>query len=293
MYFILPLGISGLSQLDLSLKLYKGIISIPIPLSVTVTEDSKHNYKINNLPIGSTANHYTLTAQYNGIGYSFLWGGQGSPGSVIIPVRESGLNESNFTPVIYKDGILQSSVVFDSDQIDPPNGDYSLSGWPVESNKSSWLLMWEYNGITNYYTWNESNPVVTSTLSDEFGSNLFPAPIIRTGVKIISNLTKGVQTIVTHEAYIGEGISGGKSYATLVSLRSIVKRQIKTVMMGGQLIQILADITVLSKVKPNGTLTKPLRREPIDPRDRITLRDGMTGVIVASSPGFVHKILLG
>lgn len=134
-------------------------------------------------------------------------------------------------------------------------------------------------------------------MSDEFDSSRFPAPIFRKGVSIIKKLTPGVQQTITHEAYIGEtnpSSGSGRSYADPIEITGcIVDRTHKQVQHGAQLLNVIADITVLSVLSDNGAVTRPPRREPIDVRDKITLAGGITGRIVGFVPGFANRILLG
>ena len=143
MLFILPLGVMGLDIDDLSLKLYRGITPISLPSNVDVSEDAQHNYRINNLPEGSSENRYTLTVEYSGVGYSFIWGGKGTPENVIVPVREMGLTISDFELAVYKNGELQT-VDFTVSSALSDLGDYAISGWPINTSRerSTWVLIW-------------------------------------------------------------------------------------------------------------------------------------------------------
>jgi hypothetical protein len=67
----------------------------------------------------------------------------------------------------------------------------------------------------------------------------------------------------------------------------------------GRVITVIATLTIVGDVTPNGTTG---RKEPIDPRDRITLPDGTTGPIIdapgavvdpGTGRGFIHEIMLG
>lgn len=302
MRFILPLGVAGLSVDDLFLSLYKGNINTPVtlPSNLTVTEDLELNYLIDNLPEGSSENRYTLTAEYPaGVGYSFIWGGKGTPNSVIVPVREVGMIESDFEIVVYKNGVLQNVDIVVSSALSA-RGDYAISGWNVSTSRdrATWVLIWSRvgSGISQTYSWQEGYPTV-AIVGNEFLSSKFPAPLLRKGVALAKKLTPGVQQIIIHQAYIGEiksVSSSQKLYADEVEIDGcVVDRTYKQVQHGGQLLSVIADITVLRQIDANGALTRPPRREPIDVRDKITLADGTSGTIVGFMPGFANRILLG
>ena len=99
-------------------------------------------------------------------------------------------------------------------------------------------------------------------------------------IAIADEVTKdlGVQPTVTHQAWTGQDSKGRATYAAAVSRRAVVdltRKQRTTA--SGVLITIIATVTILEPVAPNGAAG---RREPIDPRDIITLPDGTTGPIV-------------
>jgi hypothetical protein len=163
MFFILPLGVSGLSLEDIDPHLYEMLDEVSIfSLGVTFSEEpaSSGIYRIGNLSDISSANiRRTLTAEYpEGIGYSFVWGGEkiGTPEAVILPVREASLVASDFTFTIYKNGVNQNLVltVGAALQLD---GDYPVSGWPINSTGADWLLVWSRVGSDtfNFYVWKE------------------------------------------------------------------------------------------------------------------------------------------
>lgn len=131
----------------------------------------------------------------------------------------------------------------------------------------------------------------------------FPLEILLDGIQLANELTLGVQSTIQHYAYIGQADSYGKElYANPVSLSAIVDTKYKQIMIGGQLQSIAATITILEDVLPNGAVTNPIRREPIDPRDKIVLANGVTGPIISAPSsvinpltgrGLVQEILLG
>jgi hypothetical protein len=163
MFFFLPLGVSGLSLEDIDPHLYEPVEEVSLALlGITFSEEPTDSgiYKIGNLPDISSANiRRTLTAEYpEGVGYSFVWGGEnvGTPGAVILPVRESGLTSSDFTFTVYKNGVSQSLAPTVGAALQS-NGDYPVSGWPINSTGADWLLVWSRvgSGAFNFYSWKE------------------------------------------------------------------------------------------------------------------------------------------
>lgn len=130
----------------------------------------------------------------------------------------------------------------------------------------------------------------------------FPREVLVSGIAIADTLTKGVQVAITHEAFIGQSVSGKPTYDTGVSLMAVEDLTSKVEFRGGQLVTIGATLTIVGDVASNGAVTSPPRREPIDPRDRITLSDGSSGPILeapgavidpVTNRGFIHTIKLG
>lgn len=131
----------------------------------------------------------------------------------------------------------------------------------------------------------------------------FPLNILKSGIKLADKLTKGVQSTVQIRQFTGESVSGAKTYSSPVKYRAIVNRSARQVFRGGQLVMISGQITILTKISPNGATTKPVRREPIDPRDLIILSDGTVSTILSApgaiedaesgGGGLITKILLG
>jgi hypothetical protein len=124
--------------------------------------------------------------------------------------------------------------------------------------------------------------------------------IIALGVQIASSVTDSLKPNVTHEAWIGQNATGKPSYASPVTLRCIIDDSQKNITtLGGSVITVMATLTFLDPITPNGTSG---RREPIDPRDRFTLPNGFTGKIIdspgsvinpATGVGFIQQIMLG
>jgi hypothetical protein len=123
--------------------------------------------------------------------------------------------------------------------------------------------------------------------------------LIRNGVAIANNLTASLQVNVTYEAWTGVNGLGVDTFATPVTLPALVesRQQIRRTADGKEL-YISHVITLLRPVTPNGAAG---RREPIDPRDKFTLPDGATGLIVdvrgltdpSTSASYYHEVYLG
>jgi hypothetical protein len=113
--------------------------------------------------------------------------------------------------------------------------------------------------------------------------------ILAAGIAIADGVTKDVQGSITWEAWTGQNWKGEDTYADPVTLRAIIDQTRKRKFNGdGQLITVVASLTILETVTPNGTVTVPPRQEPIDTRDKITLPDGTTGPIL-EGPGAVYN----
>lgn len=126
----------------------------------------------------------------------------------------------------------------------------------------------------------------------------FPAEILRSGIRIANTLTKGVQSTIIHEPWIGQEVHGDDEYDLPVELLAVIERTNKVITQGDEQVTIAAILTFVGDIEPNGA---PGRREPIDPRDRITLPDGFTGPVVdikgvtdpGTNRGFTTEVLLG
>jgi len=102
--------------------------------------------------------------------------------------------------------------------------------------------------------------------------------IVRSAVSIANSVTSDLQCDVTLEAWTGSSVHGAPTYATAVTIPAIVEmknRLVKAV--NGELVMSKARVTFVRPVTANGATG---RREPIDPRDRITLPDSETGPIL-------------
>lgn len=102
--------------------------------------------------------------------------------------------------------------------------------------------------------------------------------ILRSGINIANNVTASIQGSVTLEQWTGQDGYGAPTYASSVAVDAIIDLTRKTrPTASGQLVTVVATVTCLESISPNGASG---RQEPIDPRDRITLPNGATGPIV-------------
>lgn len=96
--------------------------------------------------------------------------------------------------------------------------------------------------------------------------------IIRSGVGILNTLTASLKVTVTHEAWTGKDAYGKHSYAAGVSRQAIVEHRQSVRRTRDAWVTIVEPVVLITEpVADNGASG---RREPIDPRDRITLPDG-------------------
>src|SRR3954471_16170611 len=96
--------------------------------------------------------------------------------------------------------------------------------------------------------------------------------LLSDGVALADSVTKGfgMQTVVTHEAWIGDDDGFGKErFASPVVVQAVVDRGGQARHTGaGILVMPIAMITILEPLAPNGAAGRT--GEPIDPRDRFT-----------------------
>lgn len=116
----------------------------------------------------------------------------------------------------------------------------------------------------------------------------FPAELLEVGINIANSLTPGVQSICVLEQFIGSGPSGDFEYDDPINVNAVVDYTNKVSIREGQIVTVSATITVLERIEPNLAVTDPPRKNPIDPRDKLTLPDGSTGSII-SVPGAVNN----
>ena len=101
--------------------------------------------------------------------------------------------------------------------------------------------------------------------------------ILRNAIATANSVTSSLQSTILHEAWIGQDGYGKPTYATGVQRQAIVEmRQRRRPLPDGRELIQEAHITFVQPIAANGASE---RREPIDPRDRITLPSGLTGPI--------------
>jgi hypothetical protein len=102
--------------------------------------------------------------------------------------------------------------------------------------------------------------------------------ILRSGIATLDRATKSLQVAVTHEAWISADAYSKPEYDDPVTLMAVVTmRQVQRKLPDGREVVHRATLMFTQPVAANGAEG---RREPIDPRDRITLPSGFAGVII-------------
>jgi len=105
--------------------------------------------------------------------------------------------------------------------------------------------------------------------------------LVRSGLQIADQVTQDLQPEVLHEAWIGQDGYGNAAYAAAVARPAIVEQRLhQRVTSSGRLVLVQAYVAFIRPIPPNGAAG---RKEPVDPRDRLTLPDGSTGPIVDQS----------
>ena len=128
------------------------------------------------------------------------------------------------------------------------------------------------------------------------------ADIVRSGVAIAAAITRDLQAEVTHAAWIGQTGAGDDDFDPPVTRRALVDRTRKPYFTkAGVLVSIVATVTFLDPIADTTPLAGQQRVNPIDPRDVITLDDGVTAPIVktggfedaGTEQPFVNEVALG
>lgn len=102
--------------------------------------------------------------------------------------------------------------------------------------------------------------------------------IVRSVVATANRVTASLQATVTHEAWTGKDVYNKPSYAAGVARQALVEWEPELQRKAdSEQIRCRARLTFLQPITPQGTAG---RREPIDPRDRITLANGYSGPIL-------------
>lgn len=132
---------------------------------------------------------------------------------------------------------------------------------------------WPVLQPTNYRT----PPELAHALAELMGLG----SILRSAVATAHRVTHGsdgVQTAVTFEAWTGLDGYGKPTFAVAKTLTAVVERQQRLIRTNtGQDLMSRMRVLVLDPPKAHGATG---RTEPIDPRDRLTLPDGTTGLIL-------------
>lgn len=104
------------------------------------------------------------------------------------------------------------------------------------------------------------------------------AEIVRSGVSIANRVTGSLQATVQHEAWTGVGAYGAPAFDSAATRPAIVEHKTRRRRLeSGEEINQVAAVTIIGPIAANGATG---RREPIDPRDRITLPNGYIGPIL-------------
>lgn len=105
------------------------------------------------------------------------------------------------------------------------------------------------------------------------------ATVVASAVAAANSQTASLQVTVQHEAWIGYADDSARpAYAAPVPLPAMVQEGTGQVRLStGETIKTQACISFLELPAANGASG---RREPLDPRDRLTLPSGKTGPIV-------------
>jgi hypothetical protein len=105
--------------------------------------------------------------------------------------------------------------------------------------------------------------------------------IVRSAVATANRITGSLQTTVTHEAWTGKDVYNAPSFAAGVARPALVE-WMPELQRGAseEQVRAKAKLTFLEPIAANGATG---RREPIDPRDRLTLANGYIGPILRVS----------
>lgn len=113
----------------------------------------------------------------------------------------------------------------------------------------------------------------------------FSALIRDVGLPIIDDLTSSLQGVITYSAWTGTDDYSKPTYSAPISIDAIIEDHTHLRRVGrskqditdGQEIVMKALVTIPRPMTANGAAN---RKEPIDPRDRITLPNGYSGPIL-------------
>jgi len=101
---------------------------------------------------------------------------------------------------------------------------------------------------------------------------------VRAAIATISTATADLQATVAHAAWTGKDGYNKPSFAAPVSRQALVemKQRLRRLPNGQEVLQ-QAAVTFIGPISANGATG---RREPVDPRDTITLPNGYSGPIL-------------
>jgi len=123
--------------------------------------------------------------------------------------------------------------------------------------------------------------------------------LVRSGVSIAKGVTSDLQDAITLAPWTGQGNYGEPTYGSGVSYDALVEHRQKLVTdFDGNEVLSTTTVTVL---KPITATVATGRRNPVDPRDKLTLPDGNTAPILAerglvdpsTSAPYMHEIHVG
>jgi hypothetical protein len=123
--------------------------------------------------------------------------------------------------------------------------------------------------------------------------------LVRGAAAIARSVTDSLQVTITHEAWIGNDAYGAPLFATAVARAALSEqKQVLRRTANGENVLSRTKLTFLDPISGNGA---DGRREPFDPRDRITLPDGTTGPILdvsgladpTTSYPYMYEVYLG
>lgn len=131
------------------------------------------------------------------------------------------------------------------------------------------------------------------------------ADTIASAVATAKSVTADLQDDIKFEPWNGNNATGGATFGSAVAYPALVEDSNELVrdsrgntITARAKVTILRPVTAVSVVDDDGN---ELRRNPIDPRDKITLPDGTTGPILRTKGmvnpetgfHFLHEVLLG
>ena len=103
--------------------------------------------------------------------------------------------------------------------------------------------------------------------------------IVRSAVATAKSITSSLQVTIKHEPWVDSNDSGAPLFGTPYNRQALVERVSRLVRdEDDNEVMSQTKVTLLGPVDPHGAGN---RREPIDPRDRITLPGNITGPILS------------